>query len=386
MAKVYGKCGAEKKLIRICGKNNINCFDDVVILQDELKQNLDSERKLFFDSLPNKINTEKKKLKLIEQKKESEQKYFQKKIKKIREKIKEKKEFIWTIIIVMLSSIVIVFKKTFQFKKIRKKIKDDKKLLFNKKFQYKYIFIILFICFILPFIDIFIILFNYLKLRKVSLEKKHKINEIKEKIEEKKEELNRLENKSEEIFEEENRDSIEEIKEYDEIKSLPDYLGASGELKILSELKKLDDSYHILCDVYLKSHKWLMYNDAWNLQSAQIDFVVVSHKGIFVIEVKNWSSKYKESHKGLSPYEQVDRAGYLMYKLLQDDLPSEQVDRVTKILVNVRSNWKYDRRWKYVMVKNIFSLNRFIQQDRDKLDSYEVKTIVNYLKNYRLVA
>ena len=41
---------------------------------------------------------------------------------------------------------------------------------------------------------------------------------------------------------------------------------------------------------------------------AQIDFVVVSKKGVYAIEVKNWSDNYVAQKNYFSPHEQVGRA------------------------------------------------------------------------------
>ena len=55
--------------------------------------------------------------------------------------------------------------------------------------------------------------------------------------------------------------------------------------------------------------KYVTYRRKRNLKSAQMDFVIVSKRGVSVIEVKNWSSHYYRNHYGLPPHEQVDRAG-----------------------------------------------------------------------------
>ncbi|MDP1779212.1 MAG: nuclease-related domain-containing protein, partial [Anaerolineales bacterium] len=52
------------------------------------------------------------------------------------------------------------------------------------------------------------------------------------------------------------------------------------------------------------------------LMSAQIDHIVVAPSGIFVIEVKNWSKKFVQDSNFFDPYQQVERASYLCYKLI----------------------------------------------------------------------
>lgn len=63
--------------------------------------------------------------------------------------------------------------------------------------------------------------------------------------------------------------------------------GTIGENKVIDELTKLDDSFHILCGVDIELDYWVTYNGRKNLKSAQMDLIVVSPKGVFMIEVKN---------------------------------------------------------------------------------------------------
>ena len=73
------------------------------------------------------------------------------------------------------------------------------------------------------------------------------------------------------------------------------YRGKKGEEKVLEKLKELENSYHILCNVKIGS------NPFGNIgPKTQIDFVVISKKGIFTIEVKNWSDEYYSQHKKYS--------------------------------------------------------------------------------------
>jgi len=73
--------------------------------------------------------------------------------------------------------------------------------------------------------------------------------------------------------------------------------GTEGENNVVDKLLKLDDSYHILCGVEIELPHWVTYNGTKNLKSAQMDIVVVCSKGVFMIEVKNWTDKYAQSNK-----------------------------------------------------------------------------------------
>ena len=73
-----------------------------------------------------------------------------------------------------------------------------------------------------------------------------------------------------------------------------------------------------MCVVNLMLSRAVTYNGQRNLRSAQMEFVVVCPKGVFMIEVKNWSKSYAKSHSGFSPYgrqkEQEEYCGFL-YKI-----------------------------------------------------------------------
>lgn len=76
-------------------------------------------------------------------------------------------------------------------------------------------------------------------------------------------------------------------------------IGKRGEKEVYKTLKKgLGRKYKILRDVYLGSEK----------KSTQIDLLVVSRYGIFVIEVKNWSGKIYGTEESLNW--QVYNKGY----------------------------------------------------------------------------
>ena len=55
--------------------------------------------------------------------------------------------------------------------------------------------------------------------------------------------------------------------------------GKSGEIRVSNILSRLPDDYHIFNDVYLNN----------NAYSTQIDHVIISQYGVFVIETKNYS-------------------------------------------------------------------------------------------------
>jgi len=116
-----------------------------------------------------------------------------------------------------------------------------------------------------------------------------------------------------------------ELKKFEENREDPFYAGAKGELEVLQTLSKLSDDYYIFCGLDIELGRWLSYQGERNLKSAQMDFVVVSRRGVILIEVKNWSTRYLKEHDGLNPYEQTERAGKVLWAFLQTDYINPRV-------------------------------------------------------------
>jgi hypothetical protein len=146
-------------------------------------------------------------------------------------------------------------------------------------------------------------------------------------------------------------------------------MGAKGENKVIDELSRLDDCFHILSGVEVYLTHFVTYNGKKNLKSAQIDIVVVCPKGVFMIEVKNWSDKYAQSDKqGLNPYEQTERDGRVLWILLQ----SVNKDiRVTNILLSIKGNLTYNQNYRSVFVSSLDGINKFLEKRQDTLNEKE---------------
>ena len=173
-----------------------------------------------------------------------------------------------------------------------------------------------------------------------------------------------------------------QINQFEENKADSGHAGASGELMVLNELSKLPgDDYHVLCGVERELPHYVTYRGQKNLRSAQMDFVVVSKRGVVVIEVKNWSSRYYTRHDGITPHEQTDRAGMVLWISLKS-WRSPQNPPVTKILLPIQENMRYDPNFKYVLVRRLGNINSFIMGQREVFSEKETKRVVDRLKNH----
>ena len=97
----------------------------------------------------------------------------------------------------------------------------------------------------------------------------------------------------------------------------PELAGALAELEVIDRLQELPDTCAVFNDVRLQATRHI-YFDGASLQSAQVDHLVLSPAGVFVIETKHWSRATAESGAHHDPFDQSARAGYLCYDLLHE--------------------------------------------------------------------
>ena len=172
------------------------------------------------------------------------------------------------------------------------------------------------------------------------------------------------------------------IAKFEKNRANPFYAGAKGEIDTLRRLTHLSDHYHVLCGVQAVLPRYVTYNGRRNLRTAQLDFVVVSCKGIILIEAKNWSKQYYNQQMGMSPHEQVDRAGRVLWIKIKSKWGRfrRNYPRVTSVLLSTRGEMNYDPNFRFVYVSNLHKINYFIENRREQLSQREVKKIVKMLK------
>lgn len=97
--------------------------------------------------------------------------------------------------------------------------------------------------------------------------------------------------------------------------------GAIGEKKVEDLLKKLSDDY-ILINDFCCTFNPPIYNKNNNdrIHSIQIDHLLLSPSGIFLIETKNWSNDSINNSKLRSPVEQILRTNFAVYIMLNNEL------------------------------------------------------------------
>jgi len=168
-------------------------------------------------------------------------------------------------------------------------------------------------------------------------------------------------------------------------KDSPLHQGVKGELKVLNKLSELDDNFHIFCGLRIDLGRLVTYNRRQDLRKAQMDFVVVSKRGVVLIEAKNWSDEYLAKHKKyglIIPQEQVDRAGRVLWIALNSWPCSLKNPSVTRVLLSTHGNMQYDPQFKFVNVKDLNNINYFIKTRTEKFSDEIAQHVIDFLKRY----
>lgn len=107
-----------------------------------------------------------------------------------------------------------------------------------------------------------------------------------------------------------------DIEAMKEVVASSEFAGATAEVAVIDELSSLPTGSLVFNDVHLESGRYIHF-EGKPLMSAQIDTLVLTPNGVFVIEVKNWSREFAKSGEAFSPYEQASRASYLVFDRLR---------------------------------------------------------------------
>lgn len=152
-------------------------------------------------------------------------------------------------------------------------------------------------------------------------------------------------------------------------------VGVVGGTRVVDELSKLGDSYHVFWDVRVVLPDYAWYRGKKNLKSAYMDLVVACPKGVFLLEVKNWSDGTASNPKW-NPHEQTERAGKVLWTMLQGVIKGM---RVNNVLVSVRGNMLYDPDYR-VFVTDPGRVVGFLEDQPDVLGPGDLGRVVEWLR------
>ncbi len=167
--------------------------------------------------------------------------------------------------------------------------------------------------------------------------------------------------------------------------------GALGEHKVVKELENLSDENVLINDFTLSFHP-AIYNRQENdyIKSIQIDHLLVTPSGLFLIETKNWSEKSLANLDLRSPVQQVKRTNFALFKILTDNISNGRLrlhqhhwgDRKIPIRnLIVLTNSKPNDEFQYVKVLTLSELLNYVRYFKPIFTSAETETIANFLLN-----
>lgn len=167
--------------------------------------------------------------------------------------------------------------------------------------------------------------------------------------------------------------------------------GAIGEQKVVKEIEKLSDDFFLINDFTYSFDKSIYsQQDESYIKSIQIDHILICCSGIFIIETKNWSKNTLNDMNLFSPVQQVKRAGFALYILLNGEISKSTLslkkhhwgDRKIPIKnLIVLINQKPIEEFQYVKIITLKELLGYVKFFKPCLSKYETEIVADYLLN-----
>lgn len=160
--------------------------------------------------------------------------------------------------------------------------------------------------------------------------------------------------------------------------------GAIGENLVVKEIKKLSDDYVLINDFNLSFTRPIFYKKYnQRINSIQIDHLLISKAGIFIIETKNWSKSSVNSLSLRSPIKQIERSNFALYVYFSENIAlkdhhwGEQKIPIRNLIVMI--NNKPKAKFKYVSIKLLKELNGYIKYFEPVLTENQLNGIITKL-------
>lgn len=165
--------------------------------------------------------------------------------------------------------------------------------------------------------------------------------------------------------------------------------GALGEQKVVKALEALSDEHYLIND-FSVSFSPALFNkkEIDYIQSVQIDHILVAPSGVFLIETKNWSEKSLENLSLRSPVEQIKRANFALYKLLNTGIGIYRLNlenhhwgdkQIPVKNLIVLTNTKPKGEFQYVKILTLNELVNYINYFKPVFSNSETKKIAEFL-------
>lgn len=170
---------------------------------------------------------------------------------------------------------------------------------------------------------------------------------------------------------------------------MPSIYGAIGEQKVVRQLQNLSDDYTVINDFNLSFQKPIFWNQENEyIKSIQVDHLVVSKAGIFIIETKNWSSESIENSSFRSPVQQIRRSGFALARICSEAISNQRLGlrqhhwgekKIPIRNVIVLINNCPAEEFQYVKILSLTELNNYITYFKPVFTRKEVDSINQFL-------
>jgi hypothetical protein len=167
------------------------------------------------------------------------------------------------------------------------------------------------------------------------------------------------------------------------------YYGAIGEDRVARSLAALPEPSFLINNFCLNFSKPLYYREEdSHIRSIQIDHLLITAAGLFIIETKNWSAESMANLSLRSPVQQIRRSGYALYRLLRSTDTARAMGLsghhwgeiqlpVRNLLVFI--NQKPSVSFPYVKVLTVQELNGYIQYFKPVFSASDTQRIGEYM-------
>lgn len=168
--------------------------------------------------------------------------------------------------------------------------------------------------------------------------------------------------------------------------------GAKGEELVEIELNRLPDNCILINDFYLQLDKPI-YNSNENdlIKSIQIDHILITPGGLFLIETKNWNQQSLNNLELRSPVQQIKRASYVIFNLINNRNNRSRIRLnnhhwgLKKIPIKsliIMTNAVPSGEFEYVKILPLNQLVSYVKYFKPIFNDDETKEIADYLLSY----
>jgi hypothetical protein len=167
--------------------------------------------------------------------------------------------------------------------------------------------------------------------------------------------------------------------------------GALGEHKVVRELEKLGNDCILINDFNCTFNPPIYnHNENYHINSVQIDHILITPAGIFLIETKNWSQHSVNNINLYSPVQQIKRANFALYRILNGDTAQDKLylnthhwgeRKITIHNIIVLINYKPIEEFQFVKILTLNKLLGYVNYFNPCFSNEETQMLANYLLN-----